>query len=408
MKIYKIVVVVLLIALAASLVLYVATRVVQYIQKGPNTTTPLIRKADPLPGIHGTPIRIGGILPLSGSIAIYGLDCLNGVELAFEEINATGGVNGRPLELIVEDDEGTPEITANAYSKLVTRDGVNVMIGSITSNCTIVAASLAQAQQVVLLTPAATAVPVTEVGDFIFRACFIDPLQGTAAGRFATEELGIRRAAVLYDISNDYSVGLYETFKNAVEAAGGAVTSESYSTGNIDFYAQITKIRRDNPDIVYIPDYYNIASLIAGQLRNSGINTPIIGSDGWDGVTDIAGNEMLNAFYSNHYAVNSTDPKATAFARNYESRYGIKPKAFGALGYDCAYILRDALLKVDDLSDSAAIRDALSKTNGSYVTGYISFDKNRNPIKSVFMLEIIKGGNGNLTTVYRSRIDPKR
>ena len=351
-------------------------------------------------------IRIGGIFPLSGDVAVYGVDCRNGIEMAFEEINMAGGVNGRQLQLIAEDDEGNPETTVNAYRKLVTRDRVNVIIGSLTSGCTLAAASLAQSQQVLLIAPAATAVPVTEVGDFIFRACFIDPFQGTVGGRFVTEELGLKRTAVLYDISNDYSVGLYESFKAAVEAAGGTVAAESYSTGDRDFYAQITKIKSAEPEVVYLPDYYATVALIARQLRNSGIDTPIVGADGWDGVIDNAGDEMLNGFYSNHYAADSTDPKAAAFVKAYETRYGAKPTGFGALGYDCAYMLRDALLKVSDLSNSVAIRDAFRATNGSYVTGNLSFDENRNPVKSVVMLEIVKDNAGKLTTTFRSRIDP--
>lgn len=354
----------------------------------------------------GGTFTIGGIFPLSGEVAVYGVDCRNGIELAIEEINAAGGVNGVMLSLIAEDDEGNPETTVNAYRKLVTRNRVNVIIGSLTSGCTIAAASLAQSQRVLLIAPAATAVPVTEVGDFIFRACFIDPFQGTVGGRFVTESLGLKRTAVLYDISNDYSVGLYESFRDAVEAAGGTVVAESYSTGDRDFYAQITTIKSANPEVVYLPDYYGTVALVARQLRNSGVDTPLVGADGWDGIVDNAGDEMLNGFYSNHYAVDSIDPKVQGFVSAYETRYGARPTGFGALGYDCVYMLRDALLKVDDLSDSAAIRDAFRATDGSYVTGDLSFDENRNPVKSVVMLEIVKDESGKLTTVFHSRIDP--
>ena len=355
---------------------------------------------------EGGTFSIGGIFPLSGAVAVYGVDCRNGIELAIDEINAAGGVNGTMLALISEDDEGAPEKSANAYTKLATRDRVNVIIGSLTLGCTKAIAPYAQSQGVLLIAPAATEQSITDEGDYVFRACFIDPFQGTVAGRFVTENLGLTRTAALYDISNDYSVGLYENFKAAVEAAGGTVTAESYSTGDPDFYAQITKIRAAEPEVVYLPDYYATVSLIAKQLRSSGIDTPLVGADGWDGIIDNAGDEVLNGFYSNHYSPDATDPKSVAFLAAYEAKYSARPTSFAALGYDCVYMLRDALLKVDDWSDTAAIRDAFRATNGSYVTGNLSFDERRNPVKSAFILEIVKDESGALTTVFRSRVDP--
>ena len=354
----------------------------------------------------GGTFAIGGILPLSGSVAVFGVDCRNGVELALAEINGSGGVNGLNLSFIAEDDEGLPEKSVNAYTKLVTKDRVNVIIGSITSGCTKAITSLAQTQSVLLVTPSATEVSITDAGDYIFRACFIDPFQGTVGGRFVTETLGFKNAAVLYDISNDYSVGLYDNFRIAVEAAGGTVTAESYSTGDTDFYAQITNVRSANPEVVYLPDYYSTVALIAKQLRNSGVDAPLVGGDGWDGIVNNAGDEVLNGFYSNHYAADSTDPKAVAFLAAYEERYNARPTGFAALGYDCVYMIRDAIAKVDDVTDSAAIRDAFRATDGSYLTGDLSFDERRNPVKSAFMLEVVKDESGALTTVFRSRVDP--
>ena len=351
--------------------------------------------------------KIGGVFPLSGSVAVYGVDCRNGIELAIAEINGAGGVNGRQLALISEDDEGAPEKSVNAYSKLVTRDRVNVVIGSLTSGCTKAISSYAQSQNVLLIAPAATEQSITDAGDYVFRACFIDPFQGTVAGRFVTENLGLSNTAVLYDISNDYSVGLYENFKATVEAAGGTVAAESYSTGDPDFYAQITKIKAAEPEVVYLPDYYATVALIAKQLRSSGVDVPLVGGDGWDGIIDNAGDEVLNGFYSNHYTPDATDSKSTAFLAAYETRYGARPTSFAALGYDSVYMLRDALAKVDNWSDTAAIRDAFRATNGSYVTGNLSFDEHRNPVKSAVILEVVKDDNGKLTTAYRATIDPQ-
>jgi branched-chain amino acid transport system substrate-binding protein len=351
-------------------------------------------------------ITIGGIFPLSGEVAVYGVEARNGIELAIDEINAAGGISGRKVALVSEDDTGNPEITVNAYRKLTAQNKVNVIIGSLTSGCTIAITSLAQAQKVVLVAPAATASAVTDAGDFIFRACFIDPFQGTVGGSFAANELKARRAAVLYDNGNDYSVGLKDNFIASFQKAGGTiVANESYIKGDVDFNAQITKIKAANPDVVYLPDYYSTVALIAKQLRAQGINTPIVGADGWDGLTENAGDEVLNGFYSNHYASDSTDPKVQAFVKAYQAKYGSVPVSFAALGYDSMYLIRDAIVKAGSM-DSTAIKNALAATNGSYLTGNLSFDAKRNPVKSAVMVELVRAPGGGLTTVYKTTVNP--
>jgi branched-chain amino acid transport system substrate-binding protein len=350
-------------------------------------------------------IVIGGIFPLSGPVAVYGVEARHGIELAIEEINNAGGINGRKIALISEDDTGNPEITVNAYRKLTAQDKVNVIIGSLTSGCTIAITSLAQAQKVVLVAPAATAEEVTDAGDFIFRACFIDPFQGTVGGAFAANELQARRAAVLYDNGNDYSLGLKDNFIASFRNQGGEiVANESYITGDVDFNAQITKIRTANPDVVYLPDYYSTVSLIAKQLRAQGINTPIVGADGWDGLTENAGDEVLNGFYSNHYASDSTDPRVQNFVKAYQAKFGTVPVSFAALGYDSLYLIRDAMVKAGS-TDSTAVKDALAATSGAYLTGNLSFDAKHNPIKSAVMVELVKQ-DGKLATVYKTTVNP--
>ena len=350
-------------------------------------------------------IKIGGIFPLSGSVAVYGTECRNGVELAINEINAAGGVNGKMLELVAEDDEGSPEKSVNAYKKLVTKDKCSIIIGSLTSGCTAAISSLAQAQKVLLLAPAATQTDITDAGDYVFRACFIDPFQGTVGGKFALEDLGAKNAAVLYDVQNDYSIGLYENFKVVFKQGGGKVVAEeSYSTGDKDFNAQLTKIKTTNPDVVYLPDYYGTVALIAKQLRAQGINAPIVGADGWDGIIDNAGDEVLNGFYSNHYAADSTDGKVVTFVNSYKAKYGSTPVSFAALGYDCVYLLKDAMGAAKS-ADSTTLKDQLMKTNGAYVTGNLTFDAKRNPVKSAVMLEIVKQ-DGKLVPVYKTTVNP--
>ncbi|MBQ5645432.1 MAG: ABC transporter substrate-binding protein [Treponema sp.] len=351
-------------------------------------------------------VKIGGIFPLSGQVAVYGVECKNGVDLAIEEINAAGGINGKPVVLVSEDDEGNPDKTVNAFKKLSTKDGVKVVIGSLTSGCTQAITTLSQASKVVQIAPAATAPAITDAGDFIFRACFIDPFQGTVGGKFAAETLGKKRAAILYDIGNDYSVGLADNFKIAFTKAGGSIVSEeSYATNDKDFNAQLTKIKNANPDVVYLPDYYGTVALIAKQLRAQGINVPMVGADGWDGLTSNAGDEVLGGYYSNHYAVDSTEPAVKKFVESFRAKYNKDPNSFAALGYDCVYLIRDAIVAAG-AEDSIVVRDALAKTDGDYVTGHLTFDEKHNPIKSAVMLELVKADDGTLKTVYNTTVNP--
>ena len=351
-------------------------------------------------------IAIGGIFPLSGDVAVYGVECKKGIDLSIDEINEEGGVNGKKLVLIGEDDEGKPDKSVNAFKKLTTKDKVKFIIGSLTSGCVQAVTTLAQAGRVIQIAPAATSPAITEAGDYIFRACFIDPFQGTVGGKFATDTLGAKRAAVLYDIQNDYSVGLEENFVKAFEAGGGTVVArESYSTGDKDFNAQLTKIKNAAPDVVYIPDYYGTVALIARQLRMQGITTPIVGGDGWDGLAGNAGDEVLNGFYSNHYAVDSEVPAVQKFVSSFKTKYNSAPNAFAALGYDSVYMLRDAISKAGTL-DVASVRSALEQTNGDYVTGHLTFDALHNPVKSAVMLELVRSGDGKLTSVYKTTVNP--
>ena len=348
-------------------------------------------------------IKIGGVAPLSGGVAVYGVECKNGIDLAIAEINAAGGINGQQVEFICEDDEGDPAKSVSAYKKLVTKDRTKLIIGSLTSGCTLAITSQAQANKVLQIAPAATAPAITDAGNFIFRTCFIDPFQGRVGGKFSAENLGAKKAAILYDIGNDYSVGLMENFVSEFTKQGGTIVAkESYGTGEKDFNAIITKVKAANPDVVYLPDYYSTVALIAKQLRAQGVNTPLVGADGWDGLTENAGDEVLNGYYSNHYAEDSDAPAVKKFVGNFEKKYGKKPNAFAALGYDSMYMLKDAILAAGT-TDAAKVRDAIEKTNGDYVTGHIKFDDKRNPIKSAVMVKMVKDGN-KLSQAYAATV----
>ncbi len=351
-------------------------------------------------------IKIGTIGPLSGAVAVYGTDCKNGIELAVSEINAAGGVNGKQLELVSEDDEGNPEKSVSAYKKIVTKDKAKFIVGSLTSGCTLAITSLAQAQKVVLVAPAATAENVTDAGNYIFRTCFIDPFQGTVGAKFVSETLGLKNAAILYDIGNDYSVGLTENFEKTLSENGGAVVAkESYNTGDKDFNAQLTKIAAANPEVVYLPDYYGTVALIAKQLRAQGITAPIVGADGWDGLTENAGDEVLNGFYSNHYAADSTEEKVQKFVASYTEKYGQAPTSFGALGYDSVYMLKDAIERAGS-DDVEAVRTALESTDGTYVTGHLTFNEKHNAVKSAVIVELVKNQDGKLVSTYKTTVNP--
>jgi len=353
-----------------------------------------------------TTIKIGGIAPLSGAVAVYGVECKNGIDLAVAEINAAGGINGQKIEFVCEDDEGDAAKSVSAYKKLVTRDRTRLIIGSLTSGCTIAVTSQAQANKVVQIAPAATATAVTDAGNYIFRTCFIDPFQGRVGGKFSADNLGAKKAAILYDIGNDYSVGLMENFVDEFTKQGGKIVAkESYGTGEKDFNAIITKVKAANPDVVYLPDYYSTVALIAKQLRAQGVKTPIVGADGWDGLTENADDSVLNGYYSNHYAADSDSPAVQNFVKNFEAKYGKKPNAFAALGYDAMYMLKDAIVKAGTV-DAAKVRDALEKTDGDYVTGHIKFDEKRNPIKSAVMVKMIKE-NGKLSQAYAATVEIK-
>ncbi|MFP3040353.1 ABC transporter substrate-binding protein [Treponema primitia] len=351
-------------------------------------------------------IIIGGIFPLSGGVAVYGTEAQKGILLAIEEINAGGGVGGRKLVLISEDDEGDAAKSVNAFRKLTAQNKAKIIIGSLTSGCTIAISSLAQTQGVLLMAPAASAVAVTDAGGYVFRACFIDPFQGTVAGVFAFREINAKKAAVLYDNGNDYSVGLQENFVKAFSSLGGTVVaSEVYNGGDVDFNAQLTRIKASNPDMIYLPDYYSTVALIAKQLRAQGISVPIMGADGWDGLQENAGDEVLNGFFTNNFTPDSTDPKVAGFVKAFQGKYGALPASFAALGYDSLYLIRDAIVSAAT-AEPAAVKDALANINSSYVTGSIRFDDKRNPIKPAVVLELVKGPNGKLTSAYKTTVNP--
>jgi branched-chain amino acid transport system substrate-binding protein len=351
-------------------------------------------------------INLGAIQPISGQVSAYGTQTRDAINMAVEEINTKGGILGKPIKMTVEDDEASPDKTKNAFMKLVAKDKVVGIVGALTSKCSLAITQAAQDKKIIMITPSSTNDTITDAGDYIFRACYNDSFQGQVVAQFSFTTLKAKKAAILYDVTNDYSKGLTTNYSDKFKALGGTiVASESYSTGDKDFNAQLTKIKATKPDVIFIPDYYSTVSLIAKQVRAQGLNIPMVGADGWDEITNNAGDEALNCYYSNHYSPDANDPDVTAFVTKYKAKYKIVPNALAALGYDATYILAEAIQKAGSI-DPAKIKAAMMETNRKFVTGNIKFNEKRNPVKSAVMLKIVKGTDGKLATQYASTVNP--
>ena len=336
-------------------------------------------------------ITIGEVNPISGAIGQYGTTCHAGIQLAIDQINAAGGVLGKKIHLLTEDNESQSGQTSTIVRKFVTRDKVVAIIGDLTSSATMEGAPIAQAAKVPMVSPLATNPKVTEIGDYIFRVCFIDEFQGRVMARFALQNLKTTKAAILTDVKQDYSVGLSGFFSESYTAGGGAVTKEqSYSSGDTDFRAQLTSIKAARPEVVFLPGYYPEVSLILKQARQLGLNIPFIGCEAWDSPTllQIAGSAANGCFFSNQFSADDPSPEVQDFARLYQGKYGNRPDNFAALGFDAARVVADAIKRAGS-AEPGAIRDALAQTKDfPGASGSITIDAKRNASKPVLILAI--------------------
>ncbi|HEX6087129.1 MAG TPA: ABC transporter substrate-binding protein [Thermoanaerobaculia bacterium] len=339
-------------------------------------------------------IPVGVYGALTGDQASFGTSTVNGVKLAADEINAAGGVLGRRIRLVVEDDQGRAEEAASVVTKLITGADVIALIGENSSNQSLAAAPIAQANGVPMISPSSTNPAVTEKGEFIFRVCFTDPYQGKALASFVRKQLKLDTAAILVDKKNDYSVGLAGVFRKEFEDAGGKIVAEqSYSGGDSEFRPQLTTIRAANPQALFIPGFYTEVGQIAIQARDLGLNVPLVGGDGWDSpaVIQIGGKSIEGSYFSDHYFVGDTRPVVQTFVNEYRKRHGKNPEATAALGYDALKIFADAARRANTL-DRKAIRDQIALTRDYQgVSGTISMGPDRNPIKPVAMIKIENG-----------------
>jgi branched-chain amino acid transport system substrate-binding protein len=344
-------------------------------------------------------LNIGGVAPLTGGSATFGASTRNGVALAFKAVNDAGGIDigGTKylLNLIFEDDQGSPEVAANAYRKLIDQDEVVAIIGSVMSKCTLAGAPIAQEAGVPMISPTSTNVTVTQTGDYIFRACFIDPFQGAVVASFSYNDLKAKTAAVIFDNANDYTKGLAEVFKPSFEKLGGKVVAYESFTGEdqtTDFSAQLTNIKAANPEVIFLAAYYAAAALEAKQARALGITATFVGGDGWDSseLTKLAGEAIEGGYFCNHYSPEDPSPINQNYLKKYKETFGQTPDALATLAYDAALILIDSIQRADS-TDGAAIRDAIAATNLQCVSGQIIFDENRNPIKSAAIIKVENG-----------------
>ena len=343
-------------------------------------------------GADSEVIKIGGIGPLSGPNSTYGISVKEGADLLAEEINAAGGINGKKVEFIFEDDQSDNTVAASAFNKLVDKDGVCAILGGVTSGTTLAIAPNSTNKKIPMITPTGTEPTITNVGgDFMFRGCFVDSFQGEILAKYTKENLGRTTAAVLYNSSSDYSKGIANAYKETLEKNGGQVV-EFLSYGSdkeTDFKAQLTKIKSANPDVIILPDYYNVVGLIAKQARDMGITSQFLGGDGWESeeLTKIGGTAVDGAIYINHYYAEDTEENVKNFVDSYTKKYNKTPDCFAALSYDTAKILVKAIEKANS-TDGTAIRDALAGMEINSVTGNIKFNEERSAVKSATIIKI--------------------
>ena len=352
-------------------------------------------------------ILVGLYGSLTGDGASFGISSREGAELAADDINNNGGLlGGRKVKLLVEDDQSKPEEASNAVTKLITQDKVVGVIGEVASRRSLAAGPVCQKYQVPMVSPASTNERVTEIGNYIFRVCFIDPFQGEVLAKFAHNDLKAQKAAILKDIQQDYSVGLTDAITKTFGALGGQVLPPvSYSSGDADFKAILTQVRAEQPDVIFVTGYYPEAAIIVRQARELGMKMPILGGDGWVGDALKNGREALaNCYISNHYSGDNPDPVVQNFVSAYRKKFGHDPDSIAALGYDAMKVLGDAITRANS-TDGPKVRDALASADVAGVTGRLKMNAKRNVDKPAVIQEVTYQ-NGDVKFVYKTTIAP--
>ena len=369
---------------------------------GPSGGTPTAPASGGTPGVTADTILLGEVGSLTGSEATFGISTRNAIELAINEVNAAGGVKGRKIEVRVYDNQSKPEEAAQAANRLINQDNVLLILGEVASSNSMAMAEKAQPAKVPMISNASTNPKVTEIGDYIFRVCFIDPFQGYVMAKFAHDNLKLNKVAVLRDLGSAYSQGLADVFERKYTEMGGKIVArETYTKGSTDFRSQLTAIKRASPDALYIPGYYNDIGIIARQARELGITATLMGGDGWDSekLFELGGSAVEGSYFSNHYSPDDPNPRIQKFIADYKAAFGGVPDALAALGYDAAQVAVDAMKRATSL-DRTAVRDAIAATkNFPGVTGTITLDEKRNATKPAVVLEVGKGKTKYVATI---------
>jgi branched-chain amino acid transport system substrate-binding protein len=347
------------------------------------------------PGADRETVTIGAFLSMTGAMATFGESTARGARMAIDEINRAGGVKGKKLELVVLDDQGKADEAGNTVARLIDVNNAVAVVGEVASTLSLVGGRIAQRRGVPMVSPSSTNPKVTQVGDYVFRVCFLDPFQGFVMAKFARENLKLSRVAIFRDVRNDYSIGLADAFTRAFRRMGGSIVAEeSYSAGDSEFSAQLTKIKGESPQALYVPGYYTDVGAIARQARRLGITVPMMGGDGWESpeLRAIGGKDIIGSYYSNHFAHDNPTPVAQRFIAAYEARYHEPPGALTSLGYDAVMVIVDAMRRAPELSPKA-IRDALATTSGfAASTGKLTLDAQRNPVKPAVVVRVTETG----------------
>jgi branched-chain amino acid transport system substrate-binding protein len=342
-------------------------------------------------------ILIGEYGSLTGSTAVFGQGTHNGILLAVDQINAAGGILGKPVRVITEDDEGNQDEAVSVVKKLIDLDGVCGILGEVASTRSLAGGGVCEQEHVPMISPSSTNPDVTKDRKYVFRVCFTDDFQGMVGAQFAATK-GWKKVAVLKSANSDYSKKLSYFFEQSFAPGGQIVAEETYNDGDTNFAPQLTRIRAANPDAVYLPGYYTEIDLILKQARDLGITCPFFGGDGWDGVTLDKISE--GCFFTNHYSPEDPRPSVQAFIKAYEAKYnGQIPDAFGITGYDAAGVMFDAIRRAGS-TDRAAITAAIAATtNYPGAGGSITIDANHNAKKPICILEITGGATHLADTI---------
>jgi branched-chain amino acid transport system substrate-binding protein len=363
-------------------------------------STPACKKDEGSAGSGGTgkgaatEIVIGHYASMTGNTAHFGQDTDKAARLAADQLNAGGGVLGKKVKIVTLDTRGDGAEAANAVTRLIDVEKSTAILGEVASSLSLQGGPIAQRRKIPMVSPSSTNPKVTQIGDYVFRVCYIDPFQGKVMAIFARQTLKLDKVAILKDVKNDYSIGLADAFQKAFVAAGGTIAVEqSYSAGDTDFSAQVTAIKSSGAQAIWVPGYYAEVGAIARTAARLGVKMPLLGGDGWDApeLFTIGGDALNGSYFSNHFAPDQATALSQKFVSDFKAKYGQEPTGLGALGYDGVMVIADAIKRAGKI-EPAAIRDALAATKDyESVTGKITMDKDRNPEKSVVVLKIDGG-----------------